>query len=173
MTWGNKKNFLRRVLFTVTAVIVLLTACHAKKAHAPAETGNTCTVTIRCDTILENMEALDPEKRDLIPADGVILPETEVTVSDGDSTFDVLKRACLAGRIHLEFSEAAFYDSVYIEGIANIYEFDCGPLSGWMFCINGEYKNYGCSAILVSPGDRVDFNYTCDLGCDLGNGVSQ
>ncbi len=36
--------------------------------------------------------------------------------------------------------EASFTgDSVYVEGINNIYEFSCGEQSGWMYEVNGVY----------------------------------
>jgi hypothetical protein len=34
----------------------------------------TCTLSVRCDTILDNMELLDEEKWELVPEDGVIFP---------------------------------------------------------------------------------------------------
>ena len=37
----------------------------------------------------------------------------------------------------------SMYNSVYIEGINNLYEFDCGELSGWMYKVNGWFPNYG------------------------------
>ena len=64
--------------------------------------------------------------------------------------------------------DASAYDSVYIEGIGNIYEFDCGPQSGWMFSVNGIYPGLGCSAYTLADDDVILFNYTCDLGADLG-----
>lgn len=33
------------------------------------------------------------------------------------------------------------YNSAYIEGIGNLYEFDCGNLSGWMYSVNGVWPD--------------------------------
>lgn len=60
------------------------------------------------------------------------------------------------------------YNSAYIEGIGNLYEFDCGELSGWMYKVNGWFPNYGCSRYRLKSGDRVEWVYTCDLGRDVG-----
>ena len=60
----------------------------------------------------------------------------------------------------------------YIEGIANLYEFDCGPLSGWMYQVNGWFPNYGCSRYQMQDGDNIAWVYTCDLGNDVGGGYS-
>ena len=91
----------------------------------------TCTLTVRCDTILDNMSWLDPAKVDLVPPDGVIFPETTVTFYEGESVFNLLQREMKKAGIHLEFENTPIYNSAYIEGIGNLYEFDCGDLSGW------------------------------------------
>ena len=62
-------------------------------------------------------------------------------------------------------------NSAYVEGINNLYEFDVGSLSGWMYNVNGWYPNYGCSRYQVKDGDVVEWRYTCDLGYDLGSGM--
>ena len=68
----------------------------------------------------------------------------------------------------MEFRSTPFYDSAYIMGINNIYEFDAGELSGWTYKVNGWYPNYGCSRYQLQPGDEIEWHYTCDLGRDLG-----
>ena len=82
--------------------------------------------------------------------------------------FDVLKRTCRANGIQMEFSMAPAYGTAYIEGIGNLYEFDGGPLSGWMYSVNGVFPNYGCAAYTLKEGDVVAWRYTCDLGGDIG-----
>ena len=129
----------------------------------------TCTFSIECSTILNNLENLDPDKLELVPSDGVILPPTTVTFYEGESVFDVIQRVCKEYNIHLEFSWTPIYNSAYIEGIHNLYEFDCGPLSGWMYRVNGWYPNYGCSRYQLADGEVVEWRYTCnDLGKDIG-----
>ena len=128
----------------------------------------TCTFSIECSTILNNLKDLDPDKRELVPSNGVILAPTKVTFYEGESVFDVLQRVCKEKGIHLESSWTPIYNSAYIEGIHNLYEFDCGELSGWMYRVNGWYPNYGCSRYQLVDGEKVEFRYTCDLGKDVG-----
>lgn len=129
----------------------------------------TCTFSIECSTILNNLGDLNPDKRELVPSDGVILPETTVTFYEGESVFDVLKRVCKQYDIHMEASWTPVYNSAYIEGINNLYEFDCGELSGWMYRVNGWYPNYGSSRYQLTDGEKVEWRYTCtDLGKDIG-----
>lgn len=128
----------------------------------------TCYLSVSCSTILDNMENLTEGKESLVPEDGVIYSEREVTFYEGESVFDVLQREMKNNRIHMESSFTPKYNSAYVEGINNLYEFDCGRWSGWMYEVNGWYPNYGCSRYVVQPGDVIKWNYTCDLGRDLG-----
>jgi hypothetical protein len=126
------------------------------------------TLTVRCDTILGNIKLLDKEKHELVPADGVIFETATVTFHEGESVFNVLQREMKRAKIHMEFMNTPIYNSAYIEGINNLYEFDVGELSGWMYKVNGWYPNYGCSRYLLKDGDAIEWHYTCDLGRDLG-----
>ena len=128
----------------------------------------TCTLSVRCDTILSNLAWLDAEKLGIVPDDGVIYAPKTVTFCEGESVFDLLLREMKESKIHLEFEDTPMYNSAYIEGIANLYEFDCGELSGWMYKVNGIFPNYGCSRYQLKAGDRVEWVYTCDLGADVG-----
>ena len=105
---------------------------------------------------------------ELVPSNGIILPKTKVKFYDGESVLDVLKRVCKKEGIHLEASWTPGYNSAYIEGIHNLYEFDCGELSGWMYRVNGWYVLYGSSRYQLKDGDVVEWRYTCELGDDIG-----
>lgn len=146
------------------------------ETSAPAETKrkdvSVCTISISCKTILDNIDNLDEGKRQLVPDDGVLLAPISAEFKEGESVFDVLQRVCRENAIHMESSFSPIYNSAYIEGIANLYEFDCGSLSGWMYSVNGSFPNYGCSAYTLSDGDVIEFLYTCDLGKDVGNKVN-
>jgi len=132
----------------------------------------TCTISISCATILDNLELCDPEKLELVPEDGWILKPTVVTFYEGESVFNVLQRTCKQHKIHMEFVNTPIYNSAYIEGIHNLYEFDVGELSGWMYKVNGWFPNYGCSRYQLKDGDVIEWVYTCDLGYDVGGGYA-
>ena len=87
---------------------------------------------------------------------------------DGESVFDLLQREMKNSKIHMEFENTPMYNSAYIEGIGNLYEFDCGELSGWMYKVNDWFPNYGCSRYQLKQGDKVEWVYTCNLGIDVG-----
>ena len=129
-----------------------------------------CTIFISCATILDNLDWLNPEKTELVPEGGVILPAQTVTFYEGESVFNVLQRTCKQNSIHMEFSNTPMYNSAYIEGIHNLYEFDCGEGSGWMYRVNGWFPNYGCSRYQLQDGDVIEWVYTCERGNDVGGG---
>ncbi len=128
----------------------------------------TCVLSVRCDTILENIDWLDSEKVELVPEDGVIFKKQTVTFYEGESVFNILLREMKKNKIHMEFVNTPIYNSVYIEGINNLYEFDCGELSGWVYKVNEWFPNYGCSRYQLKQDDVVEWVYTCDLGIDVG-----
>ena len=132
----------------------------------------TVFISIRCDTVLQNYDELDKvlQSDKYVPQNGVILPETEYVLRPGDTVFDILDRAVWYNKIQMEYQGADknSYGSVYVQGINYLYEFSCGPLSGWMYQVNGEFPNYGCSKYKLKDGDRIAWVYTCDLGKDVG-----
>ena len=165
---------MKHVVKVLIFVLVLSLFCGcgkadtAKVADKNGDGKLTCTLEIRCDTLLTQLDKVPAEKVSLVPEDGIMLASTEVEFTGGESVFDVFRKVLREEKLHFEYVDASAYDSVYIEGIGNIYEFDCGPQSGWMFSVNDVYPGLGCSAYTLADGDVIVFSYTCDMGADLG-----
>ena len=133
------------------------------------DTENLCTITIRCDTIFDNLDSLEEAKAPYVPENGEILPVITVEFTPGETVFDVLHRVCEAADLQIEYSWTPLYDSYYVEGINHLYEFDCGFESGWMYKVDGWFPNYGCSAYELQGGEEIVWYYTCKgLGTDVG-----
>ncbi len=130
------------------------------------------TITIRCDTILDNYDDLDEalKSEEFVPEDGVILAESVYAIYGDETVFDILLQAAKEHGIQMEYqgSQDNNFGTVYIQGIANIYEYSCGPLSGWTYRVNGIIPDYGCSQYVLQDGDVIEWLYTCDLGRDVG-----
>ena len=154
--------------FCLMLLLLLLTGCGSKE-----ELTETCTISISCATLLDNMEQVPKEKVELVPGDGWLLKETEVAFAEGENVFDVLQRVTRENKIHMEYSDTPMYNSAYIEGIGNLYELDCGSGSGWQYCVNEWFPNYGCSGYVLEDGDVIRWVYTCDMGKDVGSYVQQ
>ena len=165
---------MKRIVKVLTMILALLMLCGCGKTNTAdvADTNGdgklTCTLEVRCDMLLGKLDQMAPEKAALVPENGILLETVELEFNGGESVFDVFRKVLREEKIHFEYVDASAYDSVYIEGIGNIYEFDCGPQSGWMFSVNDVYPGLGCSAYTLADGDVIVFHYTCDLGADLG-----
>lgn len=159
------------IKITIAALLLLAVSCFAScaKPEVRDDYPHHCTLYIDCKSILDNMDMLDPEKAELVPADGVLLEVTEVGFDEGDSVYDILLRELRSRGMHIDSSFVPAYGTAYVKGICNLYEFDCGYSSGWEYCVNGVFPNYGCSAYEPKEGDAVRFLYTCNLGEDIGN----
>lgn len=139
-----------------------------KKPEMVIEKKLTCEITITCESLVANPEALPSGKRELIPANGTILATKKMNFKQGESVFDILARATRDNGIHMEFVKTPIYNSAYIEGIHNIYEFDGGEGSGWMYSVNGAFPQKGASTYIIQANDRIHWAYSCDFGKDVG-----
>ncbi len=139
-----------------------------KEDGSDAQEGMHVTLSVSVHTLLEKKEKMDLEKWELLPGDGWIFQPQQVEFHQGESVFNVLLREMKKNRIHMEFESTPMYDSSYIQGIGNIYEFDCGELSGWMYSVNDMAPSLGTSNFMLEDGEVVRLMYSCDLGRDLG-----
>ncbi|SFN80476.1 DUF4430 domain-containing protein [Proteiniclasticum ruminis] len=143
-----------------------------EKPQKPAAKVLKATISIRVDSILDNMKDLTPGKEQYVPQNGVLLKATTVEFTQGETVFDVLKRVAKAANMQLEYAYTPLYKSYYVEGIQHLYEFDVGSESGWMYQVNGWFPNYGSSAYKLKDGDVILWAYTCKgLGADIGGSV--
>ena len=165
------------ILFLVFLILTCFVSCavferapqsedSAQQKSETKDAENVCTFLIECSTVFDHPDDLDPAVAAYIPENGVILPATAVSFDKGDTVCDALRRVCGENGIPLETTGSL--GGVYVEGIGHLYEFDCGSASGWMYRVNGEYPNYGCDSFALSPGDVVEWRYTCDFGVDVG-----
>ena len=122
--------------------------------HKDNATG-TVTMSIRCDTVVGRSDS------PYVPADGVILAPTEFEIADGDTAYDILTEAAKRYNLQLQVN------GTYIAGIAYLYEYDYGDLSGWIYHVNGDSPFVMCSDYKLSDGDVIEWLYTCELGNDL------
>lgn len=120
-----------------------------------------CSITITCQEVFSHMDKLSESAKKVIPQDGIILNGT-FAFEEGETVFDLLKRVCKEKEIHLDYAFTPLYSSYYIKGIHNLYEFDCGDESGWMYSVNGKDPGCGSNKYKLAKGDQVVFNYTCE-----------
>ena len=123
----------------------------------------TVTMSIRCDTVAGK------DNGSHIPKDGVILPPTVFEIASGETAYDILIEAARSFRISVDSTAtgSGAKTMAYVSGIGNLYEFDFGGLSGWVYSVNGRMPSVSCGEYVLSDGDKIEWMYTCDLGNDV------
>ena len=119
----------------------------------------TCTVTVECKSILDHMDDLKEGHEEFVPDDGYIIKDYTYKAKKGYTAYDALKSACKKSDIKLTAKSTSY--GIYISGINNLDEFDCGKQSGWIYSVNGIMPNTTCGNVSVDDGDSIVFTYVC------------
>ncbi len=157
----KNKSLLVVILIVCIAFSLLIVGC----SPLGEEIGEV-TITIECKTILNNMDKVEQSLVDnnIIPQDGIILPQTKVKVYSNESVYNVLVRVCKENKIALDCDLEPMFQTYYVKGINHIYELSVGSSSGWLYFVNGEQVNYGVSLYKLQGGENIKFAYTVVLG---------
>ena len=141
------------------------TSASATPSQPPAASGadsqpetpqsNTGTVSISCKTAL-------PYAGDLglsLPEDGMLLENARWEFTGSATVWDIVEGVCRAQGIKLDTTENPL-TGVYIHAIAKLAEKACGPTSGWVYYLNGQFSSQGISQQTLQDGDSIQFAYT-------------
>lgn len=168
--WLRKKKDGRNFLFVALLCAVLMGLTQLVTIESPAAYyGSTepsgapagqVTLSISCRTVAGRTGDAP------ISADGAVLPETGLPLYAGDTVLDVLVRAARQTGLQLDYTGASGR-MAYVRGIATLYEFDFGDLSGWVYHVNGLSPNVGCGEYYPADGDHIEWLYTVALGNDV------
>ncbi|MBQ5956725.1 MAG: DUF4430 domain-containing protein [Clostridia bacterium] len=157
------KKTLRFVCFLSMLVMILsLTAACAKKDE---NSKYKTTIKIECTKIFDHEADLNPDKKDFVPKDGIILDTVEVKIGDDQTVYDQLVKACEAHKISFASQKSDY--GMYVDGIAQIQTADCGEMSGWLFYVNDEMGAAACDQIVLKEGDSVKWVFICDYSTDV------
>ena len=119
-------------------LIPLISACIIAAACAGKDDSLVCSVAIESP-------------------DSIIMAETEISFSEGETVADVLKKITRREKIQAEVSGTG--PTAYVRGIDNLYEFDMGPESGWLYYVNEVKPDAGCGMYKVQEGDFIRWVY--------------
>ena len=106
------------------------TAATEKQTTETKKSTDKCSVTIECQSILSHMDQLKEGPREYVPSDGYLLKAYRVKYREGDTAYDILKRACEENGLLLNARQTQY--GTYVAGINNLDEKDCGSRSGWL-----------------------------------------
>ena len=95
-----------------------------------------------------------------VPKGGYFAHNLQMTVHKGDTIMAATKKFLNQNGYSYEIT--GFSSREYLAGIAEIYEFDGGPGSGWIIELNGRHLNTGANTIALQPGDNIYWYYDAD-----------
>lgn len=136
------------------------TTASQKVSTTASSQKNICYLTIECKSILSNMDNLKSGHSSYVPKDGYILKNYSCAIKSGDTVYNILSRSCSQNKIKLTAQKSVY--GIYISGINNIDEFDCGRESGWMYSVNSVKPGVSCDKTAVKQNDRIEFTYVCE-----------
>ena len=82
---------------------------------------------------------------------------SEVEVDEGATVYDAL----VATGVDVNASDSDY--GMYVAGINGLAGGDFGDMSGWMFEVNGEMAEVGCSQLEVADGDVITWTYVTEF----------
>lgn len=144
---------------TTKKAATVITKSTTVKKTTTTQKSTYCTLNIQCKSILKNMDDLAAGHSQFVPSNGIILQGYKYDVGNDENAYDVLKSACKAKGIKLTTSNTIY--GVYVVGINNLDEKDCGKYSGWKYKVNGVVPNKACDKFQIKKGDKIEFFYVC------------
>jgi hypothetical protein len=126
----NKKPPL---FFALLIIAILVSACGTS-----SEDKLSCTLTIVTHT-------------------ETIIDSKTVSFAEGESVLDILIAAVQEAKLQLEYTGAGA--TAYVQGINDLYEFDEGSESGWVYTVNGEEIMESAGTCKPQDGDTLIWQY--------------
>lgn len=157
-----KTNKLIKSLIIIAVLIACLFGCAGEEGKNKSTSGGKfCSVSINCKDIFDNLDDFDIDKVEILPEDGIIFADKEIEINDNDTVMSVTEKILKKKKIHIDVLASSLGTS-YIRGIGNIYEGDCGNMSGWSYKVNGESPDVGADNYKISNGDKIEWVYICN-----------
>ena len=121
-----------------------------------------CHFTIECRRILDRPDLWRDGLEEIIPEDGVFF-SGKIAYVEGQTVYEALEEICRKQGILLDSRYTPIYETYYVSGIGNLYEFDCGSESGWKYSVNGVLPGVGSSRYTIHAGDEIVFFYDISI----------
>ncbi len=151
---NTERSALNSLRFAAVLLLCLLLVCTLGGCSAGKKGKCTVRVVVDCGLALLD-DDLSPEKRELLPEDGILL-DVPMEVKEGESAEKIILRALKEKKMQFE------NEGGYFSGISNLYEGDCGEYSGWMFYVDAELSDVGAASYAVGENDVISLLYVTD-----------
>lgn len=139
--------------FLIIISLIFFSACSSGE-----EKTMPVTVTIECTSAVEFYSEFSEAKRNIMPSDGVFVSDYEILLAENATCIDALLEICDETGLHID--RTGFYGTEYIKGLGNLYEFDLGGESGWLYSVNGEEPAVGAGRYELKSGDSLRWFYS-------------
>ena len=181
---------MKKLIGIILAALLLLSCMPLAALAAGTQIG---TVTV---SIVDNgdrdylLDYCDEEDMHYLEPFGVIVPETEVPIYEGDSAADALVRLFEMNSItYNAWGSPAYQGGFYLQNITftaadgtlveNFGEGSITPddeymyyFSGRMVTLNNWFTSSGICDYYAEDGDIIRMQYTCGMGADIGSDFS-
>ena len=124
-------------------------AASSQTSQADTPRTNTVTISISCKNALP------------YAGDGMLLGGGQWEFTGTATVWDAFAAVCAANGIEYRSTGIT---SPYIREIAGLGEMDCGPTSGWVYYLNGNFSTQGVGGQQITDGDVIQFAYTVTPG---------
>ncbi len=139
----------------------LTTETKVTKADTTQVKQSVCYITIECKSVLDNLDKLNGGHLSFVPKNGYYINNYQCKYEKGDTVYDILKRACHENNIKITAKNTTF--GIYVSGINNLDEKDCGSESGWLYSVNSVTPSVSCDKYDVNRNDKIVFTYICEF----------
>ncbi len=150
-------------IFLCLLALIAFAGCSFRSTDIKEAKTQKCSVAVLCDEALKKPELLGEEKAALLPENGELLNLPQVEFKDGETAFSILLHQLQTKKIHYDYETLAGTNIRYISAVGNLYEFDCGPTSGWIYTVNGAYPDCSADAYEVKDGDKIEWKYITEF----------
>ena len=152
----TKTNFAKKSLlarFTAGAAALALALTVAACGGTPASNAGDATA----DAAQEQQATVEATVEIDATAGEGELSSYDVELAEGSTVYDAL----VATDADVNASDSDY--GMYVQGINGLAGGDFGDMSGWMFEVNGEMAEVGCSQLEVADGDVITWIYVTEF----------
>lgn len=162
-------RIIKRLSFIILSCsLLLITGCQSS-SQKENKSNDHVTVSIHVKPIFDHEEELKDNKKEYVPDDGMVLTSEMVNFEEGDTIMNVLKKAAKQQNVVIDFEAGAQSStgSSFIKGINQIYNGDCGAMSGWMYKVNGEWAEVPADQMKAEKQQNIEWVFICDYEIDI------
>lgn len=146
-------------------LLLFLTGACAREVEEATPSGEQWTIYVTVDAVAiqhndkasqKSKDLLDSLMRHALSDEGAIFFRGDVNIAPEQSAFHALR----ATGLDLRYNDSAF--GPFVHAILGLGDKDAGPLSGWVYLVNGEAPDVSSGLYKLNDGDVLHWRYTVE-----------